>query len=171
VFVYSRTITIQAPIQALYDFHLNTHNARLIIPPEQKIVRLEVPERIEVGAEIQMDVKVYGLRQRWRVVWEELQPPHGRPETAWVTDVARRGPFPQWRHRHFFAARPGGTELTDRVEYELPFGLAGRLVQPWVHQQFEAMFRYRQRKTKLILEEMVNPNRWSTDVADDVEKK
>ena len=121
VFVYSRTTTIHAPIQVLYDFHLNAHNLRLIFPLNKKIERLEVPACMEVGAQIEMVVNIYGWRQHWKVFWEELQSPHGKPETAWLVDVAKKSPFSFWKHRHFFASVSGGTEMTDRVEYEIPF--------------------------------------------------
>lgn len=166
MFVYSRTTTIHAPIQAVYEFHLNPHCLRHILPPGYKVLRVEEPARIEVGAEIKLTVQVYGWRQFWAVVWQELQPPTGQPERACVVDEARKSPFPGWRHTHGLAAVLGGTELTDRVEYKMPWGGWGQIVQPLMHQQLDRMFRFRQRRTKLVLEEMMNPNRLTADGTD-----
>jgi ligand-binding SRPBCC domain-containing protein len=163
VFVYTRAITIQAPIQAVSDFHLNPHFIRHILPSYQKVVSLEEPERVEAGAEMKLDVRVYGWKQKWVVVWEDLQAPNGTPAQARMVDVARRSPFRTWRHVHLFAAKSGGTEMIDRVEYDLPWGVLGRMAQPLIHGELDALFRVRQRRTKLVLEEMMNPTRLTTD--------
>jgi ligand-binding SRPBCC domain-containing protein len=48
---------------------------------------------------------------------------------------------------------PGGTKLTDVVEYQLPLGWLGRLANAIVvRRQIESMFSYRQRRTKELLE-------------------
>jgi ligand-binding SRPBCC domain-containing protein len=162
VFVYTRAITMQAPIQAVYDFHLNPHFIRHILPSYQKIIGLEEPDRVEIGAPMKLDMRVYGWKQKWVVAWEDLQAPQGTPAQARMVEVARRSPFRAWRHIHLLAARSGGTEMIDRVEYDLPWGALGRMMQPLVHGELDAMFRVRQRRTKLVMEEMMNPTHLTT---------
>jgi ligand-binding SRPBCC domain-containing protein len=166
VFVYTRAITIQAPIQAVYDFHLNPHFIRHILPSYQKVVSLEEPNQLKIGAEMKLMMQVYGWKQKWEIVWEDLQAPQGTPLRARMVDVARRSPFRAWRHLHLFSAIPGGTELIDRLEYELPWGPVGRLAQPLMHLELDTMFRFRQRRTKLVLEEMLNPKHLTPDSKD-----
>jgi ligand-binding SRPBCC domain-containing protein len=45
------------------------------------------------------------------------------------TDEQTRGPFKSFRHVHEFESTPGGTLMTDRVEFTAPFGLLGRLAE------------------------------------------
>lgn len=37
------------------------------------------------------------------------------------------GPFEHWRHVHLFEAETDGTRMVDRIDYEAPFGLLGRV--------------------------------------------
>jgi ligand-binding SRPBCC domain-containing protein len=45
------------------------------------------------------------------------------------TDEQTRGPFKSFRHVHEFEPTPGGSLMTDRVEFTAPFGLLGRLAE------------------------------------------
>jgi ligand-binding SRPBCC domain-containing protein len=44
-------------------------------------------------------------------------------------DEQVRGPFSSFRHSHDFEATPGGSVMTDRVEFTAPFGLLGRIAE------------------------------------------
>jgi len=54
------------------------------------------------------------------------------------------GPYARWVHRHSFREVAGGVEMTDDVDYALPFGVLGRLVH-WliVRHQLRAIFDHR----------------------------
>jgi len=72
-------------------------------------------------------------------------------------DIQRnRGPFAYWRHCHWLEARPRegkpGTLLRDQVEYELPFGTLGNLVNDLVlSRQLDYIFAYRQRRAEELI--------------------
>ena len=44
-------------------------------------------------------------------------------------DEQVRGPFRSFRHIHEFESTPGGSVMTDRVEFTAPFGLLGRIAE------------------------------------------
>lgn len=50
--------------------------------------------------------------------------PERHPEVAGLA-----GPFRRWWHEHRFEPVPGGTRMTDTVEYASPVGPLGRLVE------------------------------------------
>jgi hypothetical protein len=52
------------------------------------------------------------------------------------TDEQIRGPFKSFRHVHEFEATPGGSVMTDRVEFTAPFGLLGRLAEQLVLRRY-----------------------------------
>ncbi|MCL8025767.1 SRPBCC family protein [Nocardioides bruguierae] len=56
----------------------------------------------------------------------EHDPPHR------FVDRQVRGPFGRWWHEHAFEAVPGGTRMTDRVDYAAPLGPLGRAVDALV---------------------------------------
>jgi ligand-binding SRPBCC domain-containing protein len=85
----------------------------------------------------------FGLPLEWIGYWAEVEP------FVRLVDGARKSPFCHWRHHHLFAEVPGGTLMTDRVEYALPFGLLGRLLDTTVMRVvFAAMFAARHRATR-----------------------
>ena len=74
----------------------------------------------------------------------------------WVTVIARwvpgvefqdrqeRGPYRTWIHTHRFQSEGDGVLMRDRVEYELPFGVLGRIAHALlVQRQLEGIFEYR----------------------------
>jgi ligand-binding SRPBCC domain-containing protein len=61
-------------------------------------------------------------------------------------DEQAHGPYGYGRHRHSFRPTEGGTVVSDRVEYALPFGWLGRIVHRLVVQkQLHQIFAYRQK--------------------------
>lgn len=172
VYRFERRIVVNAPIEKLYDFHLYTPNARLIQPWGMEVLEVTQPGEVRVGAEISLRIRAYGLPQHWRVRWTEVQPPTSveaaasNLRQAHLTDEALQSPFRSFRHRHEFAEQAdGGTLLRDAIEYEPPFGLLGRALQPLVHLQLESMFYTRQRMTKRILEASLTPTAAPLDLA------
>ncbi|HSP12418.1 MAG TPA: SRPBCC family protein [Salegentibacter sp.] len=82
-------------------------------------------------------------------------------KTKWVTEIThvkdreyfvdeqRFGPYSLWHHKHFLKEIPGGVEMEDIVDYKLPFGILGTIVQPLlVAPKLKEIFDYR--RSKLI---------------------
>lgn len=147
---FERSIAIDAPIQDVYAFHLDTRNAARIASDGQEIISVEGEFPLVQGAEVVLKVKQRPLpaTQTWRVRVTEVVEP------TLVVDELIKGPFATFRHEHRFAPGPdGGTVLTDRIQWELPGGPAGRLAAPIAAKLLEKSFAERQATTKRILEE------------------
>lgn len=80
-------------------------------------------------------------------------------KTKWVTEIThvvdkqyfvdeqRFGPYALWHHKHFIKEIEGGIEMEDIIDYKLPFGVMGQLVQPFlVKPKLEEIFNYRTKK-------------------------
>lgn len=80
-------------------------------------------------------------------------------KTKWVTEIThvvdkqyfvdeqRFGPYALWHHKHFIKEIEGGIEMEDIIDYKLPFGILGQLVQPFlVKPKLEEIFNYRTKK-------------------------
>ena len=71
------------------------------------------------------------------------------------TDEQTRGPFALFRHRHGIAAEirdsVEGTAVTDAIDYELPFGILGKLAATKARRKFEESFPYRQKRLPEVL--------------------
>lgn len=149
ILVYERRLHLAAPPHRVFEFHLDPANLRLLSPGWAAVRRLILPPRIEVGARIEVGVRVLGLLpQRWCVEITRLDPP------GILVDQAVSGPFPLWRHTH--AVTPlegGGAELLDRVEYRPPGGILGLWMDRWTTRvMLGLMFRHRHARTRALLE-------------------
>lgn len=80
-------------------------------------------------------------------------------KTKWVTEIThvvdgeyfvdeqRFGPYALWHHKHFIKEVSGGVEMEDIIDYKVPFGILGELVQPiLVKPKLEEIFNYRTKK-------------------------
>ncbi|WP_100614662.1 SRPBCC family protein [Confluentibacter citreus] len=80
-------------------------------------------------------------------------------KTKWVTEIThvvdghyfvdeqRFGPYALWHHKHFIKEIDGGVEMEDIIDYKVPFGILGQLVQPiLVKPKLEEIFNYRTKK-------------------------
>jgi ligand-binding SRPBCC domain-containing protein len=123
-----------------WEFFSDPRNLALITPPEMGFeVTSPLPERMHPGLIITHRVKpLLGLPVTWvteisHVVEGEL-----------FVDEQRFGPYRFWHHQHHFREAPGGVEIGDIVNYALPFGPLGDLVNSLlVEDRVRAIFAYR----------------------------
>ena len=65
-------------------------------------------------------------------------------EGEYFVDEQRFGPYSLWHHKHFIKPIKNGVEMIDIVDYKVPFGILGQLVQPFlVRPKLEEIFEYR----------------------------
>lgn len=143
-----RRIVIHAPPDDVFSFHDDPANLARITPPGTKVRVLEVRGPAGKGRRVTISVALLPLISREiEVEFVEYDPPKR------LSDLQLRGPFARWFQQREFRAVPGGTELRDLVEYELPFGPFGRLLDYLVVQRIvRGMFAFRQERTREIIE-------------------
>ena len=80
-------------------------------------------------------------------------------KTTWVTEIThvvdkeyfvdeqRFGPYALWHHKHFIKPVEGGVEMEDIIDYKVPLGFIGRLVNPiLVKPKLTEIFNHRTKK-------------------------
>lgn len=145
--VFERRTLLQAAPPEVYAFHEDPRNIPRISPSSLRVEHVECVVPAVPGGRFSLRVRQFGLPLHWEGVWEEAIP-HER-----LVDGALRSPFRHWRHHHLFRAAEGGTVMTDRVEYALPFGILGRLLDSTLLRLvFTAMFAARHRATRRFFE-------------------
>lgn len=144
--VRTYTIWIDAPIEAVWAFHASVEALPLLTPPDRTVRILSEDVAVRNGALHQLAIRMKGLPVRWDARISDVEPP-----TRFV-DTAERSPFAVWRHEHRFTPENGGTRLTDTVEYRLPFGPIGAVVDRlFVGRDLDAMFAFRHEATRAAL--------------------
>lgn len=139
MYCLERTTFIPRPRPEVFQFFSDAHNLERITPSFLRF-RILTPDPIEMraGTHIDYELRLYGVPVRWRTVIEEFN-----PEISFV-DVQLSGPYRTWRHRHHFAEVPGGTEMLDHVDYDIPFGKFGKLARLlFVRQSLASIFDHR----------------------------
>jgi ligand-binding SRPBCC domain-containing protein len=96
------------------------------------------PINMQAGTLIDYQLQLYGIPVRWRTLIRTFEP------VTSFSDVQLKGPYRLWHHHHEFKEVPGGTEMRDTVDYEIPFGPLGAIAR-WlfVRRTLESIFDYR----------------------------
>jgi len=138
---------LRQPLDSVFDFFARAENLEQITPPWLRFrILTPLPVEMKRGATIEYSLRVRGIRFGWLTEIEEWSPPHE------LVDVQVRGPYKLWRHTHRFSEVPGGSLVEDVVEYELPFGLVGRLLhRVQVARDLSRIFDYRAERIRALL--------------------
>jgi ligand-binding SRPBCC domain-containing protein len=142
-YVFESSTPVTTTPEALYEFHENPGNMTLIAPRSLVMQEIICQKQAKAGETFRIRATQFGLPIRWTGQWEKAEAP------GVLVDTALSSPFAIWRHSHIFSPHPQGALLTDRVEYLLKGGLAGRVVSRWILPLvFSGMFRSRHEATR-----------------------
>jgi len=130
---------VPGDMTTVFGFFKDPKNLEAITPPWLRFeVRSSTTRTVRTGTEIAYRLRWQVFPMTWRSRISEYE------ERVLFADEMLSGPYRRWYHTHLFKEAPGGVEMRDVVEYELPFGLLGRLVHAFtVRRQLEAIFAYR----------------------------
>lgn len=144
------TIFIDRPPEAVCAFHANLKNhSRLCPPDQQEEIIAGGDDPLCEGAKVTFRARHGGLRHTLESEITEWDPPHG------FTDRQVKGPFAAWIHRHKFVPFQTGTLMTDTIEYAVPAGPLGLLVEKlWLGEHLDRFFNHRQAEAKRLLEQI-----------------
>lgn len=123
----------------MFAFFNNPRNLETITPPWLgfRITSMS-DDTVRRGTRIRYRLKLHGIPMSWESRITEYE------ANSHFADEQVAGPYAHWFHRHSFRQVAGGVEMTDEVDYRLPFGPLGRLAH-WlvVRHQLRAIFDYR----------------------------
>jgi ligand-binding SRPBCC domain-containing protein len=128
-------------LQHAWDFFSSPKNLAVITPKRLnfEILSISGKEKMFEGQIIQYKITVLPLiRMFWETEITEVN------ELKSFTDKQRKGPYASWVHKHNFTEVDGGVEMTDELEYSIPFGFLGRLANYFfVEHEVKSIFEYR----------------------------
>lgn len=132
--------------ERVFEFFAAAENLERITPSELRFrIVSPLPIAMREGALIEYRLRLGGVPFGWTTRIAAWEPPFR------FVDTQLRGPYALWEHTHEFVEVPGGTRVTDRVRYRLPFGILGRLVHPVVRLQLARIFAYREEAIRRLL--------------------
>lgn len=134
-------------VESAWEFLSNPKNLSVITPPDMGFtVTSENVPKMYAGLIITYIVRpILGIPVSWVTEITHVNEPY------YFVDEQRFGPYAFWHHSHFIKPVEGGVEMEDIVYYKMPFGIFGKLFEPFlVRKRLEHIFEYR----KEVLEKM-----------------
>ena len=130
-------------LEQAWDFLSDPKNLKTITPDYMGFHILSGADRpMFAGQIIQYIVTpVMGIKTNWVTEITHVIDKH------YFVDEQRFGPYELWHHKHFIKEIDGGVEMEDIIDYQVPFGILGQLVHPFlVKPKLEEIFNYRTTK-------------------------
>ncbi|MCB0801817.1 MAG: SRPBCC family protein [Flavobacteriales bacterium] len=144
--VFKTSTRLPISIDEAWAFFSNPKNLKVITPEYMgfDITSQLYNDSMYNGMIITYKVRpVLNIPIRWMT---EITHIHDR---VFFVDEQRIGPYKIWHHQHHFKAIEGGVEMTDIIDYVVPFGFIGRFLEPiLVRPKLNEIFSFRENKMK-----------------------
>jgi len=138
-YLLERSLVIPRPRGEVFAFFSDACNLERITPAFLRFhILTPGPIPMRPGTVIDYELRLYGIRFHWKTLILEFA-----PESSFV-DTQLTGPYRRWHHTHIFEDVPGGTRMSDRVQYEMPLGPIGAMTRAlFVRRSLDRIFDYR----------------------------
>ncbi|MGH9991136.1 MAG: SRPBCC family protein [Nitrososphaera sp.] len=143
---FRHSFVVQAEISRVWEFYTDIGHLRVITPEKLniQIVRSTHQKLIE-GSEVWLAGRLV-TKSRWHSRITSMK------EYEYVDEMLS-GIFKVWRHAHKFnRIADSTTEVVDDIDFELPYGVIGRLFEGYVYRRLVQTFDYRKHATIRALE-------------------
>jgi len=143
---FLHTFTINAGIDRVWEFYTDLHHLNVITPRQLQLrVDNAISQKLAAGHRVSLSGR-FVTRRTWNTDITYLGP-------YVYVDEMKNGPFKQWKHTHTFKKiSDNETEVVDDIDFELPYGVIGRLFEGYATSQLAKIFDHRQEATKAALE-------------------
>jgi ligand-binding SRPBCC domain-containing protein len=144
---FKHHFTVQAKIGIVWDFYTDIKHLNIITPTYMNFkITNATTRKIIQGQEIWASAKMFKKTTIWHSRITYVKPYE-------YADEMLTGPFNRWRHVHKFYDIDGTqTEVTDEIDFKLPYGILGKLFESYVYIQLQKIFEHRKVSTIKVLE-------------------
>ncbi len=146
--VFEANQMVNAKLEIVWSFFSDPSNLPIITPPDMGFIIKFPLNRIPMYPGMIIKYRVSPLLSipvEWVTEISHVE------DNRFFVDTQLKGPFKMWHHQHIFKNLGEVTQMTDIVNYELPFGglgkwIAGRIVRKRV----ATIFKYRKEVVERI---------------------
>jgi uncharacterized protein (TIGR01777 family) len=141
---FSEAQFVNRPREAVVPFFAKAGNLEELTPPWLKFrITRKSSAELRAGATIDYRLRIHGVPVRWRTLISSWSLPDS------FADDQLKGPYRKWHHVHEFVPVKGGTLLTDRVTYQVPFSWIGKaLLSRLIARDVRTIFQFRKKKIR-----------------------
>jgi ligand-binding SRPBCC domain-containing protein len=141
IYNLKRTQILPISIVEAWDFFSSPANLSKITPAHMgfKILYISGGSKMYPGQLIHYIVNgLPGIPMNWITEITHVKEMH------YFVDEQRFGPYALWHHQHHFKEVEGSVEMTDEVNYAIPFGFIGQLANRlFVEREVNRIFNHR----------------------------
>ena len=126
-------------IDTVFSFFSKPENLELITPDNLRFQILTSPPIImNKGLLINYKIKISLIPIKWKTLISKFDPPN------LFIDEQISGPYSKWHHTHCFTYKNNRTTVEDKVQYLVPFGFIGTVVNRfYIRKMLRSIFEYR----------------------------
>ena len=119
--VFDYSFTVNAPLEAVAEFHRNPLALKQLTPPPM-LMQVHRFEPLSEGSVSDFTLWLGPVPFHWIAIHSNVDFPHG------FTDTQQQGPMKYWAHTHTFTAESEQvSRVSEHIEYEYRSGLPGLL--------------------------------------------
>ena len=149
MYTLNREQYVTTTLAAAWDLLKDPANLDLITPEDLQFQIISpVPREMFNGLIVEYRIRIpwVGLHA-WVAEIKHIKEKHS------FVDEQRLGPYRFWYHYHQIDAEDGRVKIIDRVYYEIPFGILGRILHFFfIRRTLKRIFDYRKEKLAAILQ-------------------
>ena len=148
---------MNCPIDRVWEFYTDIKHLDIITPREidLKIINT-TSQKLTQGSEIWLEGKIITMISKNK--WHSMITSYSvSPQQCLYVDEMLTGPFKIWRHLHKFYDDDNNnnqkqTKVIDEIDFELPYGIIGKLFDGYAYRRLEKLFCNRKLATIRALE-------------------
>lgn len=141
---FSHSFIVKRPIEKVWNFYTDVKHLEMITPKKINLRIINATnQKIIQGQEIWLSGKIATKIRttRWHSKITLLR------DYEYVDEMLT-GPFKKWKHIHkFYSIDELRTEVTDIIEFELPYHMIGKLFDGYVYKRIQNIFEHRKLAT------------------------
>ena len=150
---------MNSPVEKVWEFYTDIKHLEIITPKRLNLrVVSATSQKLTQGSEIWIEGRVAMMfRKRWHSIITS-----SCPNQYEYVDEMLSGPFKKWRHLHRFSdtnnnnnvnSQKQKTKVIDEIDFELPYGIIGRLFDRYTYRRLQKVFYHRKIATIEALEQ------------------
>jgi len=139
--IFSHSFIVDSPIEKAWDFYTDLHHLQVITSKKLDLkITQSSSKKITLGQTASFSSKII-TRITWNTKITFCQPYR-------YVDEMHNSLFKRWKHTHIFhKIDDSQTKIEDEIEFELQFGLIGRMFEWYALDSLKKIFAHRQQAT------------------------
>ena len=138
---FNHSFLVEASVDKTWDFYTDLSHLQVITPKKLDLKIVESSdEKISIGQTASFSSKII-TRITWKTQITFCEPYK-------YVDEMSNALFKHWKHTHtFYKISKNQTRVEDEIEFELQFGLLGRMFDWYALDKLKKIFMHRQKAT------------------------